>query len=415
MNTILSFVVRDSFKTNMKLIRKIPAAYYIFAASVILFCGLFTTVELINHKFWTNDFKVYYDAVNDFFSGGNPYIKNYGLDTGFFKYPPFTLYLFSFFTFVPYWLGQFFHLGLLALSFIISIPVLKGFAIKTFGNTTGKKYTWILYAVFLMVAIHLTREFHLGNVNLILLLLFTLGLKTIDCKNTLYTAIFWSLMVVLKPIMILGFIPLIFWRKWKLILWLTGFGLFFLLFPALHLGWNANLMLWANWFSAIAKHGEYIVSENSMTYLANHYFGIASAWIPSLLCLLVLLGVMLFEIYRNGADEKRFVVWTVIFTAFTPNFFVTDTEHFLLSAPLLVFLLYRLTQVKSYAYWILFFVGMLFFSFNSNDLLGRDLSDYLDAQGILGIGNILLICTFITAVSTNPREKALPVAAGDQA
>lgn len=380
---------------NMKLLRKIPTAYYIFAASVLLFCALFTTVELINGKLWTNDFRVYYEAVNDFFHGNNPYIKNYGLDTGFFKYPPFTLYLFAFFALVPYWAGQLFHLSLLALALMISIPLLKGLAQKHFGIALKTKQTWILYVTFLCVAIHLTREFHMGNVNLILLGLFVLGLNRISHPNPLWTAIFWSLMAVLKPIMILAFVPLIIYRKWKLILWLTGFGLFFFLFPALHVGWQGNLALWAHWFGSIADHGEYIVSENSLTYLASYYFGIVSSWLPSLICLLLLAGLMAYHARKKGISDKYLILWSVIMTAFTPNFFVTDTEHFLLSIPLLVFLLYFLSKAKPRYYWIGFAIGAIPFALNSNDLLGRKLSDYFDAHGALGIGNLVFIATFV--------------------
>lgn len=379
----------------MKQLRKIPVSTYVFAAVVVLFCALFTTVEMINGKFWTNDLRVYYDAQHDFFSGNNPYVKNYGLDTGFFKYPPFTLYLFSFFSAVPYWLGQLLHLALLAGSFIVSVPLLKSLAENIFGNDDRKKHTWILYVAFLATAIHLTREFHLGNINLLLLLLFSLGLRSAFNEKNMMTAIFWALMVVLKPIMILAFVPLIFWRKWKIIGLLAGFGLFFFLFPVLHLGWNGNLHLWMSWLRSIAKHGEYIVSENSLTYLTEHYFGIASAWIPSLLVLLTLLVVMLWEIYRSGTNLQRFVCWTIVFTSVIPNFFVTDTEHFLISLPLIIFLLYLLAQKGKIQHWVLFFVGMLLFSFNSNDLLGRNLSDYLDSKGILGIANLLFIILFL--------------------
>lgn len=378
----------------LRMIRKIPRAYGFFALTVLLFCALFTAVEVLNGKFWTNDLKVYYEAQRDFFSGKNPYVRHYGLNTGFFKYPPFTLYLFSFFCLVPYWVTQFLHLAMLAASFIISVPLLKSLAEKVYGENSGRKSAWILYLVFFMMAIHLTREFHLGNVNLILLLLFTLGLQGAFSGNDLRAAVLWSLMAVLKPIMILAFVPLLFWKKWKLIGCLSGFGIFFFLFPTLHIGWKGDLSLWGAWLRSIGKHGEYIVSENSLTYMAEHYFGIVSAWWPSVIVFLVLLFMMLAEIFRQGADGKSFVKWTVIFTALAPNFFVTDTEHFLLSAPLLVLLLYRLSQQGRVRHWVLFFAGLLLFSFHSRDLLGKELSFFLDAQATLGIGNLVFIGCF---------------------
>ena len=87
---------------------------------VIAFITLFTFVEFNNGKLWTNDFKVYYLATIDFFKGNDPYLHKYGLDTGYFKYPPFTLYLFKPFTLFSYGISQFIHLILLTLSLCFS-------------------------------------------------------------------------------------------------------------------------------------------------------------------------------------------------------------------------------------------------------------------------------------------------------
>lgn len=374
---------------------RISRSYTIFVIFILAFCALFVTVESINHKLWTNDFKVYYEAVNDFFAGNNPYVKNYGLETGFFKYPPFTLYLFSIYKLIPYGIAQFVHLSLITISLMISIILTGKIIRKTFGLSLNKKQTWILYVTFLCVVIHLTRELHMGNVNLILLALFVLGLNKLNDPKIIYTAVFWSLMVILKPIMILAFLPLLFFKKWKLIIALGAFGVIYFLFPILHMGWSGNLELWQNWFKSIADHGEYIVSENSLKYISTLYFGTTSVWIPSVVGLLILIAVMVFEMVKNVSDHKSLIFWTIIFTAFTPNFFVTDTEHFLLTIPTLMTLLYFLTAVGKKYYWIGFFIAMIPFSLNSNDLWGRKISDYFDALGFLGIGNMIFIITVI--------------------
>jgi hypothetical protein len=48
-----------------------------FTVFLLLFCFLFVFVEMANSKLWTNDFRVYYGAVHEFFSGKNPYVDNY--------------------------------------------------------------------------------------------------------------------------------------------------------------------------------------------------------------------------------------------------------------------------------------------------------------------------------------------------
>lgn len=380
--------------------KQLPKSHLIFYIFVGAFLGLFVTVESINQKLWTNDFRVYYGAVHDFFEGNNPYQASYGLDTGYFKYPPFTLYLFGVLKVLPFRLAQWIHLFLSAAALMISIPLLK-----TTGQKmgAGRRQTWILYVSFFCIAIHLTREFHMGNVNLILLGLFTLGLRYISAGSTWITVLCWSLMIILKPIMILALIPLIFFRKWKLLISIGSCGLFFFLFPAVHLGWEGNLLIWTDWYRSVAEHGNYIVSTNSLKYLSNHYWGVQSEWMPSLTGLALLTGFLIYSLKQSG--QVNLTNWIIVFTAFIPNFFVTDTQHFLLSVPLIIFLLPELSARKSFPAWTVFGAGFILFSLNSNDLMGREISDYLGNQGALGIGNLIFIVLFVVLFSTKRKMR----------
>lgn len=366
----------------------------IFWGFILLFCTLFAGVELTNNKFDTNDLRVYYDAVQDYFSGNNPYEENYGLDTGYYKYPPFILYLFSFYKLVSFPVAQIIHTTLLTVSLMLSIPMIKKVTEEVLSDGAVKRNTWMLYAIFFSVAIHLVRELHMGNINLILLGLFTGGLWLIFQRPQYYfcQALLWSLMIILKPIMILCVIPLVFYRRWKLFFSITGLGLFYFLFPSIHKGWNGNIYLWQLWYQSIAEHGEYIVSENTLRYLSHLYLGTTSDWLPSFFILALLMTGMIVERKKNGINEQSFLVWLVIFCAFIPNFFVTDTEHLLLSVPVIALLLWLLADLKTVKYWIIFSVIIAPFSFNSNDLLGRTISDqYIDRLGLMGISNLLFI------------------------
>ncbi len=380
-------------------LRQSRKSHLVFYTFVGLFLGLFVLVESINQKLWTNDFRVYYGAVQDFFDGNNPYITNYGLDTGYFKYPPFTLYLFGILKLLPYWLGQAIHLSLSAVALMISIPLLA-----TAGDrySFNKHQAWILYAGFFSIAVHLARELHMGNVNLILLGLFSVGLYFIDRKSAI-TITCWSLMIILKPIMILTLAPLLFFGKWRLVGYIGLAGLCFFLFPAIHLGWNGNLEIWTDWYRSISEHGNYIISSNSLRFLANYYFSTTSEWLPSLTGLVLLTGTLL---YTRRIHRIKEADWVVIFTAFIPNFFVTDTQHFLLSVPLIIFLIQELSRQKPVFGWIVFGTGFLLFSLNSNDLLGKDLANYLSDRGAVGIGNMLFIALYITLLTRKLPEEA---------
>jgi hypothetical protein len=359
---------------------------------VFAFISLFTLVEFNNDKLWTNDFKVYYLATVDFFKGNDPYLHNYGLDTGYFKYPPFTFYLFKFFTLFRYEIAQLFHLVLLTVSLCLSFFYTK--RLTSFLKIEFK--TGVLYLGFIIVAIHLVREFHMGNINLYLLVLFLAGLYQNQQKNITLSALFWSLMLILKPITILSIVLLVFYKEWKTIIWMSSLGLLFFLFPIISEGWEGNIELWAGWLNSISSHGEYIVSENSLTYLANYYFGLQSQWGPSILFLLILIGIFLFDFLKT--KKVTFIEWTIIFTAFSPNFFVTDTQHFLLSLPLILLYLAQLKVQKSIIGLALFIVVFILFSINSNDLWGKELSSVFDAAGVLGLGNLVLITGYLIHV-----------------
>ncbi|AEA45452.1 glycosyltransferase family 87 protein [Fluviicola taffensis] len=375
---------------------RITRSEWIFTLFLVAFCTLFAFVEWNNGRLWTSDFQVYYEATRDFFAGNNPYQHNYGLDTGFFKYTPFTLYLFAPQTAVSFGVGQCIHLILLAFSLIYSFLNIRTLLERFPVMGSRKIPSGMLYLAFACVAIHITRELHLGNVNLLLLLFFNLGLKAVLQKKNLPVAIWWSLMVVLKPIMIFVLLPLVFTKQWKSIALMAGFGILFFLFPAIHVGFKANWTLWQDWFKAISAHGEYLTSNNSIATLVKIHTGFSAAWITPLICLLTLILLLINDVFRFKKSETEVLfVWTAIFSAFIPNFFTTDTEHFLLSLPLIWLLFAALLNHGKWFHWIGFGLGMLLFSFNSPELLG-DFSDFVSDNGLLGIGNCVFIITFLT-------------------
>jgi hypothetical protein len=104
----------------------------------------------------------------------------------------------------------------------------------------------------------------------------------------------------------------------------------------------------------------------------------------------------------------NYLFFLALFTAFTPNFFVTDSQHFLLSIPLVMFILYRAFQSRSWKYWFLFSLGMLLFSFDSSDLWGKDLSRWFTQIGILGLGNLVFIVSSLYVWSQLQSENVTP-------
>lgn len=383
--------------TFIQSLKKIPRAYLFFGIFCFLFTALMVFVEIKNGRFWTNDFKVYYDATTDYFSGIFPYNKAYGLTSGYFKYPPTTFFMFLIYKGFPYFVAQLIHISLLCISYIVSVVIIHKTFIQNSNLNSSKKYYGLLYLAFFFSAIHLVRELHMGNINLFLLVFFLLGLTRIN-KSKFQTAVFWSFMVILKPIVILAFLPLFFYKQWRIILYMGGFGIFFFLVPIVYAGWVGNLDLWKGWLDAILFHGDYIINQTSISYLCHYYIGFKSEWIPSLIVLLVLLSFFVYDLIHSKFKENKLMEWLIVFLAFTPNFFKTDTEHFLLSLPLIMLLVKKLIVFQKKFMWIPFVLLAAGFSLNSNDLLGKELSTFVSEHGFLGLANLgfIALCLILS-------------------
>jgi hypothetical protein len=365
---------------------------------------LFIFVEINNEKLFMNDFEVYFGATNDFFEGNNPYIHNYGLDTGYFKYAPTTLLFFAPFVLLPFGIMKLLHLILLVILLAFALPIWKRMLEVNLGSI--KKQFLFLFLAFIVIVIHISRELHLGNVNLILLFLFVLGSYYTTKNNVLLSSLFWAVMIVLKPIMILICIPVLFLSKWKQILYLIAFGTLSIMLPLIVFGWNKNLDLWKGWFSALSAHGEYLTSPQSLQYLVYTYFGLKPSWLYSFLGLGLLISFLFIKMRGKEVTNLNYLFFLSLFMAFTPNFFVTDSQHFLLSIPLVMFLIYRAFQTHNWKYWLLFSIGMLLFSFDSMDLWGRNLSSWFTQIGILGLGNLVFIVSSLYVWSQLQSENA---------
>lgn len=378
-----------------KQVRTVYRQEWIFGIFLVLFSILFVFAETNNGRWWTSDFRVYYEATRDFFAGNNPYVHAYGLETGFFKYPPFMLYLFSPNCCLGFAAGQLVHQGLLVAALLLSFYAIRRILYHFDRNFFGKSHPGWLYLSFLCVGIHVVREFHLGNVNLLLLVLLLCGLWSFLNGSLKTMTLCWGLMLILKPIMIPVILPLMLHKGWKVIVALGLLGVFFLLFPVVHLGFTGTMVLWLDWFKAVSAHGDYLVSTNTIRFLASRIGGDIFGLLIMFLAFSGCVWLMVRDRLRFGVSHFAVIYWSVFFTAAVPSFFLTDTEHFLLSLPLIYLLLVHLQQSGSRWQWVFFFSGMLCFSFDSTDLLGRTLSDFLFDNGFLGMGNLIWLGLYL--------------------
>jgi hypothetical protein len=376
----------ERIKSNIGLI--------LFSLFIVLFGTLMVVVEVSNGRFWTNDWLVYVEAANDFFSGNSPYGKAYGLSSGFFKYPPPTLYFFWISTKLTYFTSQLVHVvvQLCALIFIL-LHIRKIILVPA-----GYKHPGWLYLLFLFIAVQVVRELHMGNINLELLALLLLGSFLHEIKSW-FKASFIALFILFKPIFLPVLLPFTYPFSKSFLFKISSIGIGIILFALVFNPLSVSIDYWSSWIEAILFHGDYIINQTSLAYLTKVYLGVDSEWWPPVIALLILTSI-LFVLHKKTKIQLNDLLY--VYFASIPTLFKLDTQAFIFSLPLIACVLISLKERSSWIIYVLFVLLMVAFSLNSTDLWGKVLMNKFNYWGMLGLANIALIILFICLRSTAP-------------
>ncbi len=385
------------------MLKKIKFRFPEFGWILALFFVVFFMLQLKNDRFELNDFKVYYLAMQNFIKGDAIYGISFGLDSGFYKYSPFALLPFTVFYYLPFIIAAIIYYFLVATAIILVLYKTFQLLKLIFNYTTAKQST-LLYLTTLILLSHFYRELHLGNVNLLLLLLYIVSLEKI-VENKQYTAgilmgiglLFKLHFIVLLPVLLL-------FRKFKasvsmLIAFVAG-----LFLPALLLGFEANNVLLKTWLDTMKSHNSSISSSADTIYaLINKVLsigGIQQQGILFSMVILLLLGIFfLWVIYKDKhtipmhSEIQRFTLVYLLAIAVIPIITVTDSEHFLFSLPIVMLSLFMLFS-KSYIPLlgkVLVIMAYVFYGGNWHDAWGHTISVFFTQNGFLGLGNMMLI------------------------
>ncbi|UTW62130.1 DUF2029 domain-containing protein [bacterium SCSIO 12741] len=387
-----------------------PWLVYVILSS--LFCILFFISLWVNDRFWLNDFKVYFAAAQALQNDEPVYGVIHTLGSGFFKYAPVCLLPFIPFTYLPYEVAATLFFVLVSFA-VISVPV---FASKLCNRYFGLNPCALCWVVFLLiVGVHLERELHLGNVNLMVLggVLWVLSdlLKGKQTRAGIVLGI-----VLLFKLHFLVLLPLLFLRKmWRpLGISVSVFGIGTLI-PILYLGFSKNTELLQQWVQTIAIHnGSVELSGNTLYHWLDVTVGAFWPAFPSQMVILALVALLiLFWVLKHLKSEKgridssssNLVMEWMVLVALIPNLVITDTEHFLLGAPLVYTGLVRMRRLSlSVPQRMLIIVGLILYGMNWGDLWGET-SVWITENGMLGLGNALLILAFIWIGENPPQSK----------
>lgn len=369
-----------------------------------LLCTVIFIVENINGRLKMNDFKVYYSAAEALVQGEQVYGLPFGLDTGYYKYSPFTLLLFVPYTLFSFEVARVLHFILLSVCTISANILIYRILDNYFFEVQGK--SGLLCLVLICILNHLFRELHLGNINVLLVLGVSMAAYFSLTSRPLPAGVLLGLIMVTKPYFLLLILPVIAYRKIRIFLALSVSILFFLVIPSLFIGWQENLLLHQNWVKSMLDHGSYLTSYNTIEYLIHRYIYAVNP--GSLQYYVIAFAGLLYALFfwwsskaeHNSAvpahySKRPFIIGIFLLTAIIPNLVITDTEHFLLSFPLIVLLICYLSNKKNYWLTAAFVVLIFFYGANSSDLIGKKLATQFDLLGVLGLSNLLIILAVV--------------------
>lgn len=384
-------------------------SYKVYILLMVLLFIVFVVIEAINERFWLHDFQVYYDAATNFFSGKTVYGITFGLGSGYYKYSPFGLFIFFPLTLINYDVAKVIYFiflsSLIIMTVIMSDQLVKE---KLFGQHNTKLRLLIPLLITIAFLQHIYYELHLGNINILLLLLSLAGLHLLLKKKDWAAGLLLALAILIKPHFLILF-PLLFLRKRFVTIVSCIAGIVFGLFiPSLYGGFSTNMQLLNQWKNSMMLHNTAPVKGQDTIYSWLYRFTGSSIAEANqnifVLSVLVLIALLMFALYiyhrrseakiidNNGLELNNSVFEYLVLIALIPNLTVTDSEHFLFSVPLIAWVINYLFIRKPGLLLTASTVIILFlYGGNLREMIGAPISKWMTATGILGLGNILLV------------------------
>ncbi|MEZ4789181.1 MAG: glycosyltransferase family 87 protein [Flavobacteriales bacterium] len=399
----------------MDLLRPYPRRFQLAFGLIAL---LIFVVEHINGRFWLNDFRVYYGAGASLLHGEPLYGVAHGLGTGIFKYAPLLAMVYALFALLPYSIAASIQYLLITLAFLDGIRRIDRLVRERLLH--GKAPAYLpLFLIALAVVVHLHRELHLGNINMMLLWLLIVAVEQLDRGRFDRGGLLLGAAILAKPHFLVLLPLLVLHGQWRSLRSSALALLIGVLLPALFLGWQANLAVHVEWLGEMAKHNAALMYTGGDDHRAvntiysflhravlDRFLGAPSSGEAYVILGFIILAFGAFVLMnRLHKRTDAFLFEFLVLVGLVPSITLTDTEHFLFAMPLVAYLIHRLVP-KADPRWLAFVAVPLLFGYGGNfeDALGS-FSDVLVRYGALGIGSFgILALTTCVWLRSNPGD-----------
>jgi hypothetical protein len=177
-----------------------------------------------------------------------------------------------------------------------------------------------------------------------------------------------------------------------------------MILPSVFLGFHANNELLNDWVETMKGHNTNINSSPDTIYnWINKILAILGFrqenLIYSMIILALIAGLFLWLIFRKNSNKpvycnyQKFSLFYLLVIALVPSITLTDSEHFLFSLPIVMLSLFIITSTNylKLAEKFLLITAFVLYGGNWHDLWGHSLSVAFSQNGLLGLGNIMLI------------------------
>jgi hypothetical protein len=381
---------------------------------ILILSGASLAGEIANHKFYTLDFEVYYKTALRMLNHAEIY--SVAEDGHYvYKYSPVAGLFFIPFAFFDYTVASFIYWALLTFLLIVGLKIFFNLLDESYSQSKKKSISIVLTLSLLTVGVHVHREWHLGQVNLLLLVIYIFLIQAYSKKHFILFAALLSISIFLKPFGLI-FLPYLLYKKqWEafsnsLAISILLAVLPFFLYPSLdqliHLyqGWQHELLLELSAKQDLLADANHTLFSVVARYTPLKYIltnTIAQKLYQLIFLAFIGVGFLAFSLKQKKREatikEFSFLIALIPLLAFTSE------NAFVFELPLIVILMYHF-KTFSLMQRVAFVSGCLLVGGNIYDLVGSEVSAILISVSTYSFGTILLFSLF-TFPKNQPRTK----------
>ena len=379
--------VRQLIKDNLWLIP-------LFLFSIISLLG-----EVINDKFDLVDFEVYFRTAARMLEGAEIYrIESDGHFV--YKYAPTAALYFLPFVILGFGLAKYVFWILVTLALAWGLHTLIGFLKKGESN---RQVNFIIIGSILAVVPHIHLEWHLGQVNLLLMVLYIALIKYSKKNQQHWLGILLGGSLFVKPFGLVFLPYLVVKKQFKALFYMIGAVLILGLLPLLlYPSWGELVGLYNSWMVELQIE---LAAKQDLVADANHtIFSVLARYTPIQylitnptaqklyqLTILGLIGIS-FLLYMAWGKKvpQAFVGELALLSAWIPLLAFTSQNAFIYTLPLIVVVLFQYKQLPLWGK-ILAVIGCFLLGINMHDIVGKTMHWALLQASIYTFGSMALI------------------------